>query len=289
DTYKLIMIDRKRCASLPLSADDVMAMKAAPENIKDVLLNGKINNIASPFSKLYPVINKAINDGSLKNCNVDSLPVDMDDNPDTKEWVLSIDSSCLTDQKYGHIWLVQQTGDDYNILFEGEDNTLTLRYSETGNYKNITIASHLSAEEETTNRCGSIIADWHYMDGRYLPVKGKADLHGNCLPEYDLPDSLQGANTYDLDENEWKKGMAEEEEKRDALFAPYKKALIDYVPEWINNTEQRIPENPKVGLAAKKLSTQGNAPIPATAPAKENNSGENKGFMENVRSFLGLE
>ncbi len=284
DTYKLIMIDRKQSANLPVSANEVMAMKSAPDSIKDVLINGEIKNASSPFSKLYPVIHKAINDGSLKDCAVDSLAVDMDNNADTKEWVLSIDSNCLTDQQYGHIWLVQQIGDQYNILFEGEDNTLTLRYSETSTYKNITIASHLSGNEETTERCGSIIADWHYIEGRYLPVKGKADLHGDCLPEYNLPDSLQGANTYEIDENEWKRGMEEEEKKREALFAPYKKALVDYIPEWIKNTEQLIPANPKTNLTTNKLLTKEKTPN----PAKENKE-EDKSFMRNVRSFLGLE
>ena len=281
DTYKLIMIDRNRCANLPLSPDDPQEMTPASSAIKALLTNPKIYSSVSPYAKLYPALTDILNnnEAALKKCHIYSLPVDIDNNPETKDWVVSLEQKCLPKLKNGHIWLVQQTGENYRILLESEANTLTLHYSETNHYKNITVASQLSPAEETEKRCGSIIADWQYKEGRYLPVKGTADIHGSCLPEYNLPDNLQGANTFDLAEGEWEKAMQEQEKKRTALYSPYKKALEAYIPEWIKKTTEQISIVPRPNVAAIKLHKNNEA----STTEKES------GFFHSIRTFLGID
>ena len=286
DTYKIVMIDRQRSATPPVSVNDPIEMTPAPGALKDALFKNK--PLKSPYATLYPSIQKAIKDGTINQCDIHSLTVNLDKNQQSNEWVVSIDASCLAEKKRGHIWLVQQLGDNYHILFEGEDDTFTLRYTETNTFKNITIAAQLHPDEETDKRCGGIIADWHYKDGRYLPVKGQADEHGSCLPEYNLPDRLQGANTYDLAEGEWEKEMLDEEKKRKALFAPYKKALTDYIPEWIGKIEKLVPANPKAVITHNQLYTKDDSDHKSTKKNQEQEK-EDKSFMQNVRSFLGIE
>lgn len=283
DTYKLIMLERKRCANLPLSASDPIDMQPASEAIKAALFSS--TKAASPYSKLYPEVEKASK--SLAKCEPHSLAVDIDKNPESKEWVVSTSANCLTDNKSPHIWLIQKIGERHNILFEGKDSTLTIRYKETDGYKNITIASQLSSNEETEKRCGSIITDWHFVEGRYLPVEGKADVHGSCLPNYDLPDRLQGANTYDLAEGEWEKEMAKQEAARVTLHAPYQQALQDYIPEWISKTTKLI--SAAVPAHSNKSQVYRNVDGDTQFKETELETKEDKSFMKNVKSFLGLD
>jgi len=285
DTYKLVMIDRLRCATPPLSSDDAIEMSAAPQTLKDALFGSNKQSTYSPYATLYPTVQLAIKDGRIHQCDIHSLAVDLDNNAQSKEWILSIDANCLDHKKQGHTWLVQQLGDSYHVLFEAEDSTLTLRYSQTDNFKNITVASPLHPDEETNKRCGSIIADWHYAGGRYLPVTGKADPHGSCLPEYNLPDYLQGVNIDSLPPGEWEKNIKREDEKRMELYAPYKKTLNDYVPEWLGKIEKLVPANPRLKSSASQFYKKADGGFKPT----ENKEDTDKGFMQNVRSFLGIE
>ncbi len=291
DSYKLILIDRKRLASLPISATEEMQMDSAPKDLTRALVNGKIQ---SPYASLFPTVDAAIKSGSLKQCAFDSLSVEIDKNTKTKEWVISTDVQCLEEKPFGHVWLIQQIDDQYRVLFEGEHNTLNLRISEKNNYKIISISSALSRQQETKQRCGRIEADWHYVEGRYIPFKGKANEMGQCLPEYNLPDYLQGVNTYDLAEGEWEKGMEAEEEKRKALMTPYKKALQDYVPTWIASVEKRVPSNSYTINTVQALdkSSGQDEPIKTSSHSskdEDKSKDQDKSFLETMRAFLGLD
>ena len=294
DSYKLIMLDRNKIANLPLSADEEMELKAADKEIKQALITGKIT---TPYTKLYPDISKALNDESLKECNINSLAVDIDKSKESKEWVLSMDKTCIADRESGHIWLVQYINHAYRVLFEGEDDTLDIHYNEHNNYKIITISSRLTDKEETSKRCGNITADWHYEKGRYIPFNGKADEFGDCLPEYNLPDYLQGENTLTMAEDEWEKNMKAEDEKRIALFAPYKQSLEDYIPQWIKNIEQLAPTNeqaPSTVSLVKTVDSSKDQTFPKKGSTnndtkEEGEKEESKGFIESVRTFFGFE
>jgi hypothetical protein len=291
DSYKLIMIDRKRVASLPISANEEMQMDNAPAEIKIALTNGTIK---SSYSQLFAEFNQAINNGKLKKCSLYSLSVDLDKDSSTKEWVISTDNTCLEEHQFEHVWVVQQVKDDYRILFEGEDDTLNIRFSETNQYKNISISTPLKVAEETNKRCGSINADWHYVAGRYIPFQGRAEEHGSCLPDYNLPDYLQGENTFELAEGEWEKGMEAEEKKRVALFSPYKQALEDYIPEWIRHVKSKIPADQSL-MAVNASQTSSDSKETDDISSVESKSvaadqkKSKKGFMENIRAFLGLD
>ena len=283
DSYKLIMVDRQRVASLPISATEEMQMDSAPEHLSKALVDGKIQ---SPYSKLFPGVDSAIKKGALKKCKLFSLSVEMDKNTKTKEWVISTDEACLTETHREHIWLIQQVKGQYRILFEGEYHTLNLHYSEENNYRNISISSSLTPEQETKKRCGSIDADWHYVEGRYIPYQGKANEMGKCLPEYNLPDYLQGVNTFELAEGEWEKGMKAEEAKRIALMAPYKKALQDYVPEWIASIEKQVPAVDTVQVSGETLNNKESSGVSSKEQEMKDSS---KSFLESMRAFLGLD
>lgn len=300
DSYKLIMIDRKRVASLAISDKEEMQMDSATPVIQKGLTTATIK---TPYSELFTKFNTAIKEGKLKECNLFSLAVELDKSPETKEWVISTESTCLEDHQE-HIWLVQQIEDKYHILFEGENNTFNIRYSENkeSQYKNISISTTLTMEEETDKRCGTIHADWHYVAGRYIPFKGKAIEGGNCLPEYNVPDSLQGKNTFELAEGEWEKRMLIEEKKRIALFAPYKQALKDYIPKWISHIETKVPADP-LAIAINTPQTGANTDTKETAEVSPTLSSKpetetetettkekpKKSFFENMRAFLGLD
>ncbi len=291
DSYKLIMLDRKRVANLPLSTDDIVELKAADEEIKAALLSGKISN---PYSELYPDISKILKDGSLKECDISSLDIDIDKNAESKEWVLSTDRECITDKENGHVWLVQYINNSYRILLEGEAHTLDIHYSEHNEYKIISINTHLTPKEETDTRCGNIMADWYYEKGRYIPFKGEADESGDCLPEYNLPDYLQGENTLNMADGEWEKSMKAEDEKRIALFAPYKKSLEDYIPQWMKNIEQLVATNELAPNPVPLVTTETPKDKPQeektkAAEEKPEKKKEDKGFIESVRTFFGLD
>ncbi len=275
DTYKLIMVDRHRLANRLLSANETVKLPLAGQYLRRALEQGNGKN---PYRQYYPVVSQAINSQRLDQCDLYSLAVDMDDNAASKEWVLMLGKECLPEKKTGHVWLLQQLNGVYYVLFEGEDNTLTLRYSKYHGYKNIAINTRLRATEESNQRCGSIKAEWRYVAGRYLPFKGEADVHGDCLPEYNLPDYLQGENTFSLSEKTWQNDMEREEKKRIALFAPYKKSLETYIPHWIKGMEQQIP-------AMRELANK----VPLVAERKQQVVEKNeKGFMQNIREFLGF-
>ncbi|HHL19068.1 MAG TPA: hypothetical protein ENJ33_04970 [Thiothrix sp.] len=276
DIYKIIMVDRHRLANLLLSADETVEFQLATQQLRQALVQGSSK---SPYQQYYPVVSQAINNQRLDQCDLYSLAVDMDNNTVSKEWLLMIDGGCLPEKKIGHVWLLQQLKGVYYVLFEGEDNTLTLRQSGYHGYKNIAINTRLRATEENEQRCGSIKAEWHYVAGRYLPFKGKADEHGDCLPEYNLPDYLQGENTFGLSEKTWQNDMEVEEKKRIALFAPYKKSLEVYIPQWIKAMERQIP-------AIRELAST----VPFVAERRQEKvlEKEEKGFMQNVREFLGF-
>jgi len=271
DTYKLIMVDRHRLANLLLNADETARLPLASQQLKQALFQGNNKN---PYRQYYPAVSQAINTKRLDQCDVYSLVVDMDNNTDSKEWVLMIDKGCLPEKKTGHVWLLQQLKGVYYVLFEGEDNTFTLRHSEYHGYKNIAINTRLRATEESKQRCGSIKAEWRYVAGRYLPFKGEADEHGDCLPEYNLPDYLQGENTFSLSEKTWQEDMAVEEKKRTALFLPYKKALEAYIPQWIKGMERQV--------SARELASAASLVVIRKQEAEE------KSFIQNVREFLGF-
>jgi hypothetical protein len=275
DTYKLIMVDRHRLANRLLSADETVKLPLASQQLRRALEQGNGKN---PYRQYYPVVSQAINNQRLDSCDLYSLAVDMDNNTASKEWVLTLDKDCLSEKKTGHVWLLQQLKGAYSVLFEGEDNVLTLRHSEHHGYKNIAINTRLRANEESKQRCGSIKAEWRYIAGRYLPFKGEADEHGDCLPEYNLPDYLQGEHTFSLSEKTWQNDMAMEEKKRIALFAPYKKSLEGYIPQWIKGMEQQIPAMRErvntVSLVAER--------------EKMRAEKAEKGFIQNIREFLGF-
>ncbi len=275
DTYKLIMVDRHRLANRLLSTDETVKLPLASQHLRRALEQGNGKN---PYRQYYPVVSQAINNQRLDQCDLYSLAVDMDNNTASKEWVLMLDKECLPEKKTGHIWLLQQLNGAYYVLFEGEDNTLILRHSEHHGYKNIAINTRLRATEENKQRCGSIKAEWRYVAGRYLPFKGEADEHGDCLPEYNLPDYLQGANTFSLSEKTWQNDMETEEKKRVALFEPYKKSLAAYIPQWIKAMEQQIPVRGELANT-----------VPLVAERKQVAvEKEEKGFIQNIREFLGF-
>ena len=289
DTYKIIMLDRKRVATLPLSPDEPREMQPAPADLKEQLTSDSLQN---PYAKLYPDIQQALQQNKLNNCDFYRLPVDMDNNPKSREWVVTIDEKCTTKaigSQQPHVWIIQQTENNTpRILFEGQHYTLTLHYTENHHYRNLSIASELNKQEETDKRCGSIIADWHYEQGRYVPFKGKADEHGSCLPEYELPDYLQGANTLELGEGEWQKGMEKAEKERSALMAPYKQALQDYVPEWIKKIQQLVPAVTSESKNATPQQTKTTTETQQENTTEKTKDKKAKSFMDTVREFLNL-
>jgi len=275
DTYKLIMVNRHQVANLLLSANETIKLPLAGKQLRQALLQGNSKN---PYRQYYPAVSQAMKNQRLDQCDMYRLAVDIDNNRASNEWVLTVDEGCLPEMKAGHIWLLQQLKGTYYVLFEGENNAFTLRHHEHHGYKDIAISTRLRTAEENKGRCGSIQAEWRYVAGRYLPFKGEADEHGTCLPEYHLPDYLQGENTFTLSERAWKEGMNVEEKKRIALFTPYKKSLEAYIPQWIKGMEQQVP-------AMQDL--VGTMPLVSRQQVKEDERG-NKGFIQTIRDFLGL-
>lgn len=279
DTYKIIMIDRQRTAQLALSADEEKKMQPLGQKLKGLLTSGEIE---SPFSQLYPNIAQAQKTGQLNNCDFKSLSVDLDNNPQTQEWVISTDLNCPATPEKEHIWIIQSLNDKDRILFEGQDITLTIRYSEHNHYKNLAIATELPKQESTNKRCGAIKAEWYYVDGRYLPFSGTADTYGECLPPYNLPDMFQGQNTFSMKEQEWEEGLAREEQQRKTEISSFEETLSNYIPDWISNMEKRIPApvNAEQFLTTPKAETK--------SQPEEQDKSEEQGLLNKIKSLIGL-
>ncbi|CAA6803565.1 MAG: Unknown protein [uncultured Thiotrichaceae bacterium] len=280
DTYKIVMIDRQRTAQLALSPDEEKKMQPLGQPLKDQLTTGKIK---SPYQQLYPHISQAQKAGKLNNCDLKNLPIDLDNNPTTQEQVISTDLTCSVTPEKEHIWLVQSLNDKHRILFEGEDITLTIRYSEHNRYKNLAVATELPKQETTNKRCGAIKAEWRYVDGRYLPFSGKADTYGECLPPYNLPDTLQGENTLSMKKKDWVEGMAKEEQHRKTEIASFEEALSHYIPHWISEMEKKIPvfATPEHFLTPPK--TEAKSSPEEKAPAEE------PSLFDKIKALIGLE
>lgn len=280
DTYKIIMIDRQRTAQLALSADEEKKMQPLePETLKDQLVTGEIE---SPYSNVYPDIAQAQKTAQLNNCKLMSLVVDLDNNLQTQERVISTDLNCPATPENEHIWITQTLNHSHRILFEGRDITLTIRYTENNHYKNLTIATELPKQETSDKHCGAIKAEWHYVDGRYIPFSGTPDTYGDCLPPYNLPDMLQGQNTFSMKPKEWAEGMAKEEQKRKTEIASFEEALNNYIPHWINGMEKKIsvPENTEQFLMTPKTE------VKSQAEAKD--QPEAQGLLDKIKSLIGL-
>lgn len=280
DTDKIIMIDRQRTAQLALSADEEKKMQPLQPELKELLTTGKID---SPYRQLYPNIAQAQTSGVLKGCDLKSLPVDLDNNTQTQEWVISSDLSCPATPEKEHIWLLQRVNNQYRILFEGEDITLTIRYTEHNGYKNLAIATELPKQESSNKRCGAIKAEWHYTNGRYLPFMGEADAYGNCLPPYNLPDNLQGQNTFSMSKQEWTEAMKQEEQQRKANITSFEEALSDYIPYWISNMEQRIAAAANTTPLVTMPTTEAKRLPDETGVVKE------PGLLDKIKTFIGLD
>lgn len=279
DTYKIIMIDRQRTAQLALSADEEKKMQPLEQTLKDLLSTGEIE---SPYSRLYPNIVQAQKAGQFDNCEFKSLVVDLDNNAQTQEWVISTDLNCPATPENEHIWLLQSLNNKHRILFEGNDITLTIHFTEHNHYKNLAIATELPKQETTNKRCGAIKAEWHYIDGRYLPFSGKADTYGECLPPYNLPDMLQGQNTFSMKKQDWVEGMAKEEQKRKTEIASFEEALSNYIPHWLNGMEKNIPapSNSEQFLTTPKLEAK-NLP-------EEPDKTADSSLLDKIKSLIGL-
>ena len=246
DTYKTIDLSSGRVISQKTSSSDVDKMKVASQGLVNALSSRTTHN---PYSRLFPLVNKVIRSNKSKSCRLVSLSVEVDNNQATSEWVIASDKDCF--KKYSgtpHFWLLQRKGITYRVLFEGEDQVISLNDTTYNQHKNITASSTLGTEPDAL--CGELEAKWHYVKGRYIPYKATPWVFEECVG-YNLPDRLQGANTFSLQEGEWEKEMLLEEKKRDRLLAPARRKLANYIPRWINDIKKLTAVDNKYGVALK--------------------------------------
>ncbi len=257
DTYKVINLISGRVISRKTSSSDVDKMEVASQGLIHALLSSTTHN---PYSRLFPLVNKAVRNNKLKSCRLTSLSVEVDNNKATSEWIIANNEDCFKSYSgISHFWLLQQKGTTYRILFEGEDRVIKLNDKRYNQYRNISASSTLGTEPGFL--CGELEAKWHYVKGRYIPYKVTPWVFEECVG-YNLPDRLQGANTFSLQEGEWEKEMLLEEKKRDRLFAPEKRKLANYIPQWMSDIKKLTTVNSKHRVALS-------APLPVSSSSRQ--------------------
>lgn len=195
---------------LPVSADLNAALSAADTD--------------NPFRPLYPAIYSETGEQKrLESCPVLGVAFELDDNPQTQEWVISFSAErCLHfdaaekllkgDDK-PHKWVLQQAADgQYRVLAEGDGILYVTRQDASDGFREIRTRFFIKrAYPDNPLQCGGAEFTWQYQDGRYQP-SDTLYMAQDCAPLY-FPDATG---------LEWERKYAEYEQQV--------KPLVD---EWI--------------------------------------------------------
>lgn len=147
----------------------------------------------NPWSAFYPNLYTPANRQKRAACPLISTPVEIDDNPQTHEWVIAFSSErCLyysaTDNlRYGddeaHKWVLQQMPNGQaRILAEG-DGLLAVIQQGSGfkDIKTQALVPRLFPQDPL--QCGSAELTWHYQQNRYQLANVDYRAH-DCEPLY---------------------------------------------------------------------------------------------------------
>ena len=137
-----------------------------------------LQQLHAPLQAWYPQLYSREALAQLAKCPLLAAPVDVDNNPQTHEQVLSSSTvRCLSapssdraqrGDTQPHFWLVQQTGSDYAVLADSDGELRLKRDPASRSYQ--TIQSHVSIKRlypEHHLQCGGADLTWQYRAGHY--------------------------------------------------------------------------------------------------------------------------
>lgn len=142
----------------------------SPHHVQQAVL---ASTTANPFKRLYPALYTTRNRERLIQCPMLSLPFELDNNPQTQEWLVSMSSHfCLNPSSQGedhdaHMWILQrQANYRYRILMEG-DHLIVVTNNQQQGYKTIESSLYLKRSQTNQQPCGGAVNTWMYRQGRY--------------------------------------------------------------------------------------------------------------------------
>ena len=179
----------------------------------------------NPFRALFADLYTPANTQKRAGCPLLSMPVEVDDQPATDEWVIAFSSQrCLyanapTTLRYGdddaHKWVLQQNANgSYRVLAEGDGTLMISKRQRQQGYKEIRQQVFIARlYPQHLLQCGGAWLTWHYQQGRYQLAQVQYQAQ-DCEPRY-FP-HLQGA--------EWKRA-----------YARYEQQVRPLINQWLKN------------------------------------------------------
>ncbi len=179
----------------------------------------------NPFRTLFADLYTPANTQKRAGCPLLSMPVEVDDQPATHEWVIAFSSQrCLyanapTTLRYGdddaHKWVLQQNANgSYRVLAEGDGTLMISKRQRQQGYKEIRQQVFIARlYPQHPLQCGGAWLTWHYQQGRYQLAQVQYQAQ-DCEPRY-FP-HLQGA--------EWKRA-----------YARYEQQVRPLIDQWLKN------------------------------------------------------
>jgi len=169
--------------------------KALSGSLKKHLLSSKTKN---PFKVVYSDIYSSYNSQKLEKCSFYALKLDLDNNPNTNEWIISAYlESCLYGYSYEadrqgsfknyyysdnpHNWILQKdTQGQYRVILESDDPIYMMNRHDP-NYNTNALSTKMFLGKINRNNktlCGAAEISWQYKDGQLYPFKAKASADG---------------------------------------------------------------------------------------------------------------
>lgn len=142
----------------------------ASKQLKQAVL---ANNTPNPFKRLYSYVYTAQNKKKIINCPALSFPFDLDNNPTTKEWVVTSSLYlCLSPRgmdldSVPHMWILQRKAGRYRILMEA-DGYIKIFGKSQNNYNDILAYIYQNrASLNPSYKCGGPMNMWFYQNNQY--------------------------------------------------------------------------------------------------------------------------
>lgn len=208
-------------------------------NLNQIISHKSTEN---PFRNSFPKIYTVKNIAKRLKCPVKGVRLEVDNNPSTKEWLISFFAQkCLNNKNFIlkdkeknniHQWILQQrTNGKYRILIEIESRLTSIENTNTyKGYKQI--ETSFSVKHTLPNyplKCGDADITWKYAADNRYHIKSVLYNISNCRPIY-----LYNNTNPHLDEAKWKIDM--------------KAKVIAAVNSWILPLEGQIPVKKKSKL-----------------------------------------
>lgn len=149
------------------SQGDYTIESGVPTDIQRALFSPTTQN---PFKKAYATFYSPTNFKQLQRCQFIGADFNLDNNPKTEEWYISISATgCIKDQPYidggtSHNWITQRNEKgQFKVLMESDDSLMIDLVTSQSPYKPLnTIHNVMRFMPKSPLGCGDIYMKWRY-------------------------------------------------------------------------------------------------------------------------------